>query len=365
MGLGSQSKRNHQFDLLRIIFATMVLLSHAPEITDGDRSRELFHRFTHTPLTFGMIGVDGFFLLSGYLIVKSWMSFPRLSDFMCKRVLRIIPGYAVAVLLSTLAVGLLAPGEEHFFRHLNSYFIKSVVLLEDPSTPPVFPGQAYPYVNGALYTIAYEFRCYLLVAIVGALGILRMRTVWLVATVCTLAAFGCSGWLLQGIHWPSRVVGVFGDPHLDLRLTAVFLVGGCFYLFRDRISFRPAFSVIAALAMVAVFTFLSRNAEVSLVLCGGYLLFYLGRMHLSWLSAMSRVPDISYGIYLYGWPVESLWIWFHKGSPWITFLVSTVLCLGLGWLSWTFVELPALSLKRKTAATPGLRSDALGALATK
>jgi peptidoglycan/LPS O-acetylase OafA/YrhL len=197
--------------------------------------------FTHAPLTFGMIGVDGFFLLSGYLIVKSWMSFFRLSDFMWKRVLRIVPGYAVAVLLSTLAVGLLAPGEELFFRHLNSHFIHSVVLLENPSTPAVFPGLAYPYVNGALYTIAYEFRCYLLVAIVGALGILRVRTVWLAATVCTLAAFGCSRWLLQGIHWPSRILGVFGEPHLDLRLTAVFLVGGCFYLFRDRIPSGPRF----------------------------------------------------------------------------------------------------------------------------
>jgi peptidoglycan/LPS O-acetylase OafA/YrhL len=118
--------------------------------------------------------------------------------------------------------------------------------------------------------------------------------------------------------------------------------------------------------MVAVLTFFSRKAEVSLALCcGGYLLFYLGRIHLSWLSAMRRVPDISYGIYLYGWPVESLWIWFHKGSPWITFFVSTVICFGLGWLSWIFVERPALALKRKTAATPRLRSDAWGALITK
>ena len=41
-----QISRNHQFDLLRIIFATLVLLSHAPEITDGNVSRELFNRLT-------------------------------------------------------------------------------------------------------------------------------------------------------------------------------------------------------------------------------------------------------------------------------------------------------------------------------
>jgi peptidoglycan/LPS O-acetylase OafA/YrhL len=53
--------RNHQFDLLRILFATLVLLSHAPEITDGNRSRELLHRLTGAPVSFGTLGVDGFF----------------------------------------------------------------------------------------------------------------------------------------------------------------------------------------------------------------------------------------------------------------------------------------------------------------
>ncbi len=49
----------------------MVLLSHAPEMMDGDASRELFHRFVGTGMTFGSVGVDGFFILSGFLIVQS------------------------------------------------------------------------------------------------------------------------------------------------------------------------------------------------------------------------------------------------------------------------------------------------------
>ena len=57
--------------MLRILFATLVLLSHAPEITDGNMSRELFHRFTRSPISFGALGVDGFFVLSGYFIGTS------------------------------------------------------------------------------------------------------------------------------------------------------------------------------------------------------------------------------------------------------------------------------------------------------
>ncbi len=65
-------RRNHVLDPLHIVFATGVILAHAYEFVDGDRSRQWFNRLTHTGMTLGEVGVDGFFLLSGFLIVGSW-----------------------------------------------------------------------------------------------------------------------------------------------------------------------------------------------------------------------------------------------------------------------------------------------------
>jgi peptidoglycan/LPS O-acetylase OafA/YrhL len=347
--LKRQGSRNHQFDLLRIIFATLVLLSHAPEITDGNASRELFHRFTGAPMTFGTLGVDGFFILSGYLIVQSWLGDPELINFLRKRVLRIVPGYLVAVFLSTLAVGLLAPGVDQFFRGLGIHFFNSVVLLSSPMTPPVFPGRPYAMVNGAMYTIAYEFRCYLLVALLGLCGLLRRPMLVLMVTVLLLSTLLCAP-PFERMHWPRHVEAVIGQPSIAFRLTAIYLVGCCFFLFRDHVVFRRSFAVASVVLVVACFVFAPSRGELAMVLGGGYLMFYLGQMHLSWLEGMRRLPDISYGIYLYGWPVESLWIWFHRGSPWIAFLGSTIICFALGWVSWHFVERPALTLKRRATA---------------
>ncbi len=343
--------RNHQFDLLRIVFATLVLLAHAAEITDGNPTRELLHRLTGS-MTFGTLGVDGFFLLSGYLIIQSWQGDPELLNFLRKRALRILPGYFVAVALSTLAVGLLAPGVDHFFRRLDVHFLNSIALLSSPATPPVFPGRPYATVNGAMYTIGYEFRCYLLVALLGVCGLVRRPWVVLLATGLLLSSLVYPALFLQ-MHWPRHVEALAGQPAVAFRLTAVYMLGCCFYLFRTRIVFRPALAIVAATALLFFWIFFSSHAEVALVLFGGYLMFYLGQAHLHGLDSMRRLPDISYGIYLYGWPVESLWIWFHPGSPWITFALSTLICFAIGWLSWHFVERPALKLKRRaTAALP-------------
>ncbi len=343
------SHRNNPFDLLRIVFATLVLLSHASELTDGNRSRELLYRFTRSGLTFGQVAVDGFFLLSGYLIVQSWLGDPQLVNFLRKRVLRIVPGYLVAVVLSTVAVGLLAPGVTPFFSRIDGSFLKSAFLLTSPVTPPVFPGHPFPNVNGSMYTIAYEFRCYLLVAVLGLCGLFRRPIVCLAATLVLL----CSLLYItpfEHMHWHKQ--DLLGLPALTIRFTAIYLVGCCFYLFRNRIAFRPWIALVAVALLAAGFAFVPSIAEFALVLCGGYLMFYLGGMHLPSLSAMRRFPDISYGVYLYGWPVESLWIWYHRGSPWITFLASTIICCGLGWLSWHFVERPALALKRSPGSAP-------------
>ena len=339
------TSRSNNFNLLRLLFAVLVLLSHAPEMVDTDNHRELLYRFFGTS-SLGAVAVDGFFLLSGCLIVQSWQRTPDLRDFMKKRVLRIYPGFVVASLVSALIVGPLAAVPAAYFAHFNLlHFLKSVLFLQQPSTPPVFSGKFWPMVNSSMWTIAFEFRCYLLVALWGICGLFRRTGLWLALTATVLLLSFFPG-LFTGIRFPGGSV-LIGDPVALIRLMSFFCVGGCFALFRERIALKPLWAMLSAGLLFACM-FSEKTALLGLATFGAYLLFWFAEVQSPLLARFRRLPDISYGVYLYGWPVERLMVWYFPGiSPWLVFALACVFCTGLGLASWFGVERPFLKLKPK------------------
>jgi peptidoglycan/LPS O-acetylase OafA/YrhL len=330
----NNSERNNNFNFLRIVFALLVLLSHAPELADGNRERELLTQIFHT-MSFGEVAVAGFFLLSGYLIVQSWMANPDLIEFLKKRVLRIYPAFIVASIVSAFIVGPLASESTNYFSSFwYKGLIKSLFFLDQPNTPPVFPGTPYAAVNGSMWTITYEFRCYLLVLIFGMIGLFSKRVFWLTITAAILFALAMQK--LELLAVPNNTF---------LRLASYFFCGGCFFLYRKQIAFNK---LTAAGMGIALFMglFSTYAAELVFATAGAYLLFYIALTPIGSLNRINRYPDVSYGAYLYGWPVQKLFLWyFPTMSPWVLVILSVLSCIALGTISWYLIEKPALRLK--------------------
>jgi peptidoglycan/LPS O-acetylase OafA/YrhL len=170
-------RRDNNFNFLRLLFAIVVIFSHSPQLVDGNRHREPLTRLFPST-SGGDLALDCFFILSGFLIMQSWDRKPILLEFLKKRVLRIYPGFIVASLISVLIVGPLGANAELYFAHFNFLsFLMGLIFLQAPNVPPTFVGQFHPVLNGPLYTIAYEFRCYLLVTIFGICGLFKRRWV--------------------------------------------------------------------------------------------------------------------------------------------------------------------------------------------
>ena len=336
--------RKNNFGFLRLLFASLVIVSHSPELVDGNRSREILTRIFGT-MSFGEISVDGFFLISGYLITQSFMRSSSTFEYLLKRVLRIVPGYAVSFVLCVLVVAPFAGNGVIWSLRLVEILLLQMLTLSPPMIAGAFDGLPYPLLNGAMWTIAYEFRCYLAVTVFGLLGICRPRyRIVAAGAVAILLMLNATGAMLTDHPNQDMLLGVAA---YNTRFGAVFGVGALYYLFRDRIPLTNVGAGIAAILLGGMM-FRPLLAEAAYAILGGYLILWFAfRVPVLRLSVLDNKVDISYGLYLYGWPAQTLIIWHDRTvNPWLLCCLSLALASLFGYASWILVEKPCMRLLR-------------------
>lgn len=336
-----ETKVSNNFGFLRLLFATLVILSHSPELLDGNRSREIL-TVVFGPLTFGAIAVDGFFLISGYLLVQSFEN-STLQDYVIKRVLRIYPGFVAAYLVCIFAFGPYSGGNPWLLGPSDwMAMLGRIIMLSPPHLDGAFAQLPEPQLNGSVWTIRYEFFCYGLVAALGLLSLLGRRVLMVgLATTLLLA--------MSALRAKLPIFGQYWVEHPSLiHFTALFCCGSAYYRLRDRIPYHPALAAVAAVLLAALmynFVF----SEMAFAIFGGYLIFWFA-LHVptKYLSRIGLRTDISYGVYLYAWPIQNSIIYRYPDiSPWLLFIISAALSVVCGFISWTLVEKRMIALKHR------------------
>lgn len=347
MKMKTDPAKSNNFNLLRFIFASLVIVSHAHELRDGNRSNEILTRIFGS-ISFGDLAVDCFFILSGYLISKSWIERPSVWAFFSSRVLRIYPGFIVASLFCAFLVGPIYGAFDYFQSFNPMSYLGSVGKLKSPAIPPVFQGSHYPVVNGAMWSISYEFVCYMLVLVCGIVGVFKRSYLFLaLAIFCTIA------------HVATRL-GLIPDSFDKIfRCVMAFSFGGCFYIYRQKIVWNRYFAIVAVI-ITSVLLFSKPLAEPALCIFFGYAILYFA-YHASLFHGFNRVPDISYGIYLYAWPINKIILSYSPAmNAYLSMVLVFVLSACCGVLSWYLIEKPSLKVKAIfRRRTPVLTSQVL------
>jgi peptidoglycan/LPS O-acetylase OafA/YrhL len=333
--------------VLRFAAASAVLFAHSWPIALGDGrsdpvSRALTGWFGHSAALSAM-AIHAFFVISGYLVTKSALSRDGVNGYAWARLLRIYPALIVNVLLCALVLGVavttLAPGQ-YFASPQLWKFVGNNVLSWNViyPLPGVFDANPLHAVNGSLWTLPLEIRCYVAIGLFLALGVLTRG--WLFSLLAAGLVIGDSVF---------RQLELLGA---DSAATCIcfFLIGALFSINRARIAAPPLIGL--ALLIAATFIPLESVARLCVLVGFAWIVLWLG-------VAAPRAPwpekligDPSYGIYIYAFPIQQLTVLLlGAGSPWLVVAVAGPATLIAGIISWKLIEQPML--KRKGAAAAG------------
>lgn len=343
MSPDSPAHRDNNFDALRLAAALMVVAGHA-YVLSGRADAEPLVRFTGIG-GFGELGVSIFFVLSGFLVASSWLRLARLPAFLLNRCLRILPGLAVATLLTALVLGpaVTALDPAAYFSRPQTWLYPLRNVLLYPVTyalPGVFEANPYPGVaNGSLWTLRLEFSLYLVLPLLAAVRLLNRRGLAAAALVA-LAAYGVV--LVLGPRLPPIAL-------IGARNGYLFLAGAALFVWRDAL--RP--DRLALLGSCAILFGLGaafdRTAPFVAVPLLPLLTVGLGLHAVRGVSGAPRFGDLSYGIYIYAFPVQQALVQAFgpaRLSVGAFFGLTVVAVAPLAAASWWLVERPALRLKR-------------------
>lgn len=345
--------RANNFDFLRFFAASLVVFAHAFGLSPDGYSMDPLAYLSRNHVHSGGLAVAVFFVISGFLITMSYENTGGNREFLLKRCLRIFPGLAVVVLLSLFLLGPIVSTSSpaDYFSDAQTYtYISNLFLFRmQGGLPGVFANNPLPdKFNGSLWTLWYEFVCYLAVLALGMAGWLRWKPILFLICVGLLITVDYSDvpllWRLNDFLSLLR----WQEDYLEL--LPYFAGGSLIYLLRKQIPISPVFALAAFLLLL--FTARTNAFEQVFVFAGSYLILFLAYCRSLQLGNFSKYGDFSYGIYIYAYPIQQTVA--HYLAPDIhwggNFVISYPLILICAIASWHWVERPALAMKQRLHA---------------
>lgn len=347
--------QNNALNAWRLLLATGVILCHAWPLTGRRISFEPLHQLMEDGW------VDGFFAISGFLITWSWFRQKRTRDYFLARGLRLLPGLWICLIVTAFVIAPVAvavqggsPVKMLFSRAPLEYVLGNCAVMLTKHDIAGAPS-GIPWLgewNGSLWTLFWEALCYIAIAVLGAVGLLRRR--WVIPTLLALMAYWSVvlppyGRLIDappGAHVHRDVaVQQLVISGMAVRFGLMFLAGALLYRFRALIPAR--WSLVTVSVAIVLASSVLPNYRVIAAVPLAYAIIVSGALLRN--KRLRLRTDLSYGVYIYAFPIQQLLVisglaFLH---PLVFAIIAAIATLPLAVLSWLLVEKPALSLKSR------------------
>lgn len=345
-GDDATSHAGNNFDFMRCLCASFVIWYHTSCLMG--RSVDPLFRLSSGSLDLGNLSVSTFFIISGFLITQSYQRTQSLVNFVTARFLRIWPAMFVLCVLTVFVLGPLTTelnlkdyfADNDTWKYFKNCFFTDVYYF----LPGVFHDNQYKdAVNGSIWSLPVEVFMY---TVTLAFGLLRVSTNKLMMSVI-VAILVALDIKVFGTDAGGKTMLLWLPPMLiTMKYAIMYMMGAMFYTFRQEI--RLSWKVAACLLIVLAGSFGTPVCRTLQYLCIPYLVMFAAFLPVPFLRGFGKRADLSYGIYLYGFPVQQWTMHVTRGhiSPTKFTLVTLAMSAILAALSWKLIEKPALNLKK-------------------
>ena len=328
-------------ELPRLILSILVIFSHSSTLTGG--GRDLLTRYFNSHLSIGFLAVGIFFGLSGYLLAPNAF-YQDTMKYLLRRLIRIFPGLFAVVLITSLTIFCFG-GSNARSWNLFYYFYSNINFLSPDRSfivAGIFENNPLPgNVNGSLWTINYEFWAYALILIVAIFSRLVIKSINLYPYMLLLFAVITTIFSLN--FFPNNTGGI--------RSWFVFYLP--IFFFGGFLRYTTPLFLVVLLSVTSVVIFFNFDNNDSFLIRLTTLLMTLtltliSCKYLPSVAINGKKMDIAYGVYLWGFPIQQSLIYifdetglFQLGT-FSCFILSTIVAIVAGTLSWIFIESPSI-----------------------
>jgi peptidoglycan/LPS O-acetylase OafA/YrhL len=347
------STRENNFVPVRIFLSATVIYFHAFYLGQTDRKLDVYYLlpFSHFD-SLGGLAVDGFFFLSGLFVTQSYYNDPSVINFAIKRVLRLFPALFVCLVVTAFLAAFASHGMVGWrfalFAETYRYIVHNSVFDQIWGIRGIFERLKYPdAINGSLHTLPLEFKLYCMLAAVALFGALSSR--WL--TVLAGAALCSTAALFPTLITAPLEAVVYGQFPI-----AMFGAGVATYGVARHVSI----AWWQGLVLLPAVAFTSGQPQTTLFFVSFvWLVLAIGKT--TWNGrGLLKKHDLSYGMYIYGFPITQCLVALWPGIDQYALSAAAIaICGGLAYISWHFVERPAIDFGRTLIA---MRRDGLRVL---
>lgn len=337
--------KNNCLNEIQVLAALLVIYNHSFYLGQGEGG-DILYGLLNGRWQFGTLSVACFFILSGFFCSQSYLRGNSFFQYVKKRIIRIFPAMILVIIFCVFIMGPL----------VTTYSVKDYFLSAETwnyltgiwpyplkwNLPGVFETNAYSSsVNGSIWTIPYQLIMYMVLGLMGICGLLRKKNFVFGCFMMTIFVNLCQNTLFADVNDYFLTLPIKDWCYLSI----YFMAGVAANAFADQIILSRVNAVIALI--VLAFAWYGGEYIISTSILGTYLLLYLGYSDKLKLKFLKPVSSLSYGIYVFAWPIQQLlvWLWGGRMNAYLNTILAIPISIIFAWISWVLVEKRMMRLR--------------------